>query len=383
MDYIRCVRVCSQIPVLYVSRFVAGVAMGAVTVVVPIYNEEVAEDHLRGQLGIYLDLMVTMGILWSYSVGAVVSYFWLAVLCALLPLVFAATFYWTPESPVFLASVDNWEEAEKSLRWLRGVRHLDDQAIKKELVRLHVSVAGIRRSPGISAYSALANTTRSFRLDSPAGKAAFIITGIMVVQQLTFINAFLFYNVDIFRDIAGSSLPPQSSTIIVGVVQCVATAASFVLVEVSGRRVLLMFSDLLIAISIGTLAIDILLTSGGETRFTGWLPLACISVCMIAYSFGLGPLPWLMMAEMSPVEHKGLISSLAVFVNWVLVFAVTYVFNDLIVMLGPVLTYGGIAATCFLGTLFIFLFVPETKDKSREEIQDELKSNNLLLFSSS
>ncbi|XP_063236592.1 facilitated trehalose transporter Tret1-2 homolog [Bacillus rossius redtenbacheri] len=366
------------VPALYASRFVAGVAMGAVTVVVPIYNEEIAEDRLRGPLGIYLDLMVTVGILWSYAVGAAVPYVWLAALCGLLPLLFAAAFWRAPESPVFLASRDRWDEAEKALRWLRGSRSLDDQAVKGELVRLHLSVAGVRRHLGLSRLSALRDTARSFYLGSPAGKAAFVVTGLMVVQQLTFINAFLFYTEDIFRGIAGASVSPLTSTVVVGVVQCLATAASFLLVQVCGRRPLLLASALVIALSVGTLAVD-LAAAGEGAGPAGWLPLACLCVCMVAYSLGLGPLPWLMMAELAPVEHKGLISSLAVFVNWVLVFAVTFAFNGLVALLGAAATYGGICAACLMGTLFVYLVVPETRGKSREEIQDGLRFRPLVL----
>nr|CAD7394085.1 unnamed protein product [Timema cristinae] len=125
-----------SVPWIYTSRFISGVAMGAVTVVVPLYSEEIAEDRVRGALGVYLDLMVTVGILVSYVLGSLVSYRDLALTCSLLPLLFAATFLWMPESPLYLVTAGKVDQAEKALRWLRGAETLQDAAVKSEMMSL-------------------------------------------------------------------------------------------------------------------------------------------------------------------------------------------------------------------------------------------------------
>lgn len=101
---------------IYLGRFINGLSFGAVTVAVPLYNNEIAEDRVRGSVGVYLDLMLCVGILWSYVVGAISSYYWLSVSCLMIPVLFLFTFFWMPESPVHLLAKGKAEDAEMALR---------------------------------------------------------------------------------------------------------------------------------------------------------------------------------------------------------------------------------------------------------------------------
>lgn len=105
-----------QVELIYLGRFINGLSFGAVTVAVPLYNNEIAEDRVRGNVGVYLDLLLCVGILWSYVVGAISSYYWLSFSCLMIPVVFLFTFYWMPESPVHLLAQGRAEDAEMSLR---------------------------------------------------------------------------------------------------------------------------------------------------------------------------------------------------------------------------------------------------------------------------
>jgi SP family facilitated glucose transporter-like MFS transporter 8 len=94
----------SSVAELFAGRFIAGVAIGAVSVTVPMYIAELAESSIRGALGTLFQVQMTLGILFSYLVGMVGDHRALSFIACALPVVFFITFSWMPESPVFLLS---------------------------------------------------------------------------------------------------------------------------------------------------------------------------------------------------------------------------------------------------------------------------------------
>jgi len=105
---------------MYAGRFISGLALGASTVAVPIYSNEIAEDSVRGTLGVYLDMMLTVGILVVYCLGVILDPPHLAAVSCIAPPIFAIMFMCMPESPAYLVASGKLREAEKALKWLRG-----------------------------------------------------------------------------------------------------------------------------------------------------------------------------------------------------------------------------------------------------------------------
>lgn len=127
----------------YVGRFITGMSGGAFSIVAPVYTAEIGEKHIRGALGTYYEFMLAVGVEFSYVVGGLVSVFWLCIICACVPIVFAIMFFFMPESPYYLIqkvrNFRKWEfslgsntaillqnksnKAEKALKWLRGDKY--------------------------------------------------------------------------------------------------------------------------------------------------------------------------------------------------------------------------------------------------------------------
>ena len=365
----------------------SGIALGTGSVVTPIYCEEIAEVRLRGALGVLYDLQISNGILFVYVVGAYVSYIWLCIACAIIPAVSFLTFVWMPESPMYLASKGKKIETEKSLRWLRGARYVTDYDMKPELERIQKFVSQSKRespsegasSRGIPAHNLFLVKEipkRLFTLSpSPTKRALNIVCCLMIFRQVNGINAVIFYTVDIFQE-AGGILSPFLATIIVGIVQVLATYISSLVVERTGRRVLLLISNVTMAVCHLLLGMHFYFKQiGGDLRTLGWLPLLCVATFIAGFNIGFGPLPWVMMAELLPNESKSWASGLAASVNWILVFAVTNLYGMMIENLGPMITFVIFGGMCILGTVIIAFIVPETTGKTREEIQLELRRN--------
>ncbi|XP_026277966.1 facilitated trehalose transporter Tret1-2 homolog [Frankliniella occidentalis] len=406
---------------LYVGRFICGLAVGATTVAVPLYTNEIAEDKVRGALGVYLDMMLTTGILVVYCLGAAFDTLVLTAICCATCPVLALAFLVMPESPTYLLACGKPEKSERALRWLR-VRREDDTEIQLELARIRSivehstssSTTTTKHGPanghpnggpaanvllsdkeaaaqalqgaeagGASQVSLAASAPASgvkpalkkmfdhVTGRTPTGKAFFIVMGLMTFMQLSGIDAVIFYLGEIFED-AGSTMSPLNASIVVGAVQVVANVSSAIAVDRIGRRVLLILSESLMAASLASLALYFHLRDDRDINVSenyGWVPVVALSVFVWVFAFGIGSLPWFMMAELLPTEAQDWGSSSAICLNWSLGFLVTNVFSSMVRDMGGAATYGVFCTICVIGTFFMAFLVPETKGRSPDEIQ--------------
>jgi SP family facilitated glucose transporter-like MFS transporter 8 len=350
------ITVANAVGTLYAARFIAGFATGAVSVVAPMYIGEIAESSVRGALGSFFQVMLTVGILYTYVVGAIGDYTWLGILSGVIPIVFFISFSRVPESPTYLVKKQRTEDAKKSLQYYRGSsyniwKELQDlEEDISESTKTKVSIRDLVSSKGIR-------------------KALTVSLGLMIFQQLSGVNAVIFYSVDIFNA-AGSTLDPNVAAIIVGVVQVVVTYIASAVVDRAGRRVLLLLSASIMGLCLAILGLYFYLKNkGDDVSGIGWLPLLCVTVYIVMFSLGFGPLPWMMMGEVFAPSVKGTASSIAVCTNWTLTFIVTFSFGKLVEGLGEEWTFWLFAIICGVATIFIFYIVPETKGKTLTEIQ--------------
>lgn len=369
------VSVAPNVHVLYGARFLAGLATGTVSVVIPIYVGEISEHSIRGTLGSFFQLMLTLGILLCYAVGAFsASYGVLAISCSLSAALFLLGALWMPETPQYLLAWGRREEAIRSLLWLRGVDN--PIAVDRELSRMEHDLANSAKESLDRGGSGPAGVIKEL-ITSPVSRKAMLVTlGLMTFQQLSGVNAVIFYTESIFKS-AVNGLSAGPSTVIFGTVQVTVTALAAILVERLGRRFLLCLSSLAGAISLCSLGVFFHLQNkavaeGGSLPGLGWLPLVSLAAFVVAYSLGLGPLPWAMMGELFPSSVKGTASAFAVTVNWMLAFIVTKNFSSMRSSIGNDGAFWVFSSICAISVMFVAFFVPETKGKSSHEIHGAL-----------
>lgn len=344
--------------VLYVARTFSGIGVGLTCVVVPIYIAEIAEPSARGMLGATFQLCVSAGILYGFVFGALVSYTWLAICCGFIDVAFLGTFVFMPESPQWLMGQGRKSDAAKALVVLRG----DEYDVTEELAIMQKSAEDTATRK--SSMADLVNTC-----GARTGLVAAL--GLLTFQQFSGVNAVIFYTVAIFQA-AGSSLEPDIASIIVGIVQTMMSVVAALIVNRVGRRVLLMGSSVVLAICLLMLGFYFQL----NLTTVGWLPLLSLTIYMVAFSLGFGPVPWMMVGELFPVETKGNASVIAVMVNWSASFIVTKFFTNLRDAFGTGITFWIFTVIMILATVFAFFVVPETRGKSLQQIQDELNGRN-------
>ncbi|KAG5671423.1 hypothetical protein PVAND_001620 [Polypedilum vanderplanki] len=167
------------------GRFFLGLAGGAFCISAPQYSAEIAEKEIRGAIGSFFQLLISLGILFSYVVGAFLSVFWLSVLCGIMPIIFAAIFIIMPESPTYLVIKNKNTQAEESLKWLRGENYNPIQEIDE--LKANLSDEILKKVPF------------SVAIKERASISALVIgLGLLYFQQMCAINAILFYSTDIF-----------------------------------------------------------------------------------------------------------------------------------------------------------------------------------------
>lgn len=346
-----------NVAMLMVGRFFLGIGGGAFCIAAPTYTAEIAQASIRGTLGTFFQLLVTIGILFVYGVGAAVKVQILSIICGVIPLVFGLIFFFMPESPHYFIEKNRYDDASKSLKWLRGSRY-DERA---EIEDLKEEEAKLRADKITFAQSFQQRATI---------RALIISLGLMFFQQLSGINAVIFYTTTIFRD-ANTGLEATDATIIVGVIQVVATLLATFIVDKTGRRILLMISDFFMAISTILLAVYFQLKEDDPAQVNdlGWLPVLAVCLFIAMFSIGFGPIPWLMVGELFANNVKAYVSPLAGVFNWLLAFLVTKIFTNLRDGLGNAGVFWLFSGLSLLGTVFVFFLVPETKGITLPEIQ--------------
>uniref|UniRef100_A0A1L8DF43 Facilitated trehalose transporter Tret1 n=2 Tax=Nyssomyia neivai TaxID=330878 RepID=A0A1L8DF43_9DIPT len=350
----------TSVPMMLIGRVLVGIAGGAFCVTAPMYTGEIASKEIRGVLGSFFQLMVTIGILFVYAVGHGVNVFTLSIICAVIPIIFGIIFFFMPESPLYLVTKDQIGKATNSIKWLRGEKY-DHNA---ELADLQQQIDEIRAQPVSLAVAMRRRATI---------RALIISMGLMFFQQTCGINAVIFYTTDIFAA-ANTGIEAGIATIIVGVMQVVATFVSSMVVDRLGRRILLISSISVMSICTILMGVYFFLKGQDAARVDslGWLPIVSLCIFIVMFSFGFGPVPWLMMGELFASDVKGFAGPIAGTTNWVLAFVITKTFTNLTDAIGTGETFWLFSGFSIVGLVFVFFLVPETKGKSLKEIQDML-----------
>jgi SP family facilitated glucose transporter-like MFS transporter 8 len=351
---------------MVIGRFLQGVALGPTYFVAPLYVAEISEKETRGGLGAFFQIFLAGGILVVYTLGAFISVFWLSLACALFPLIFAATFIFFPESPHYYIIKNKFQKAEKSLKWLRSKSH----DYKKEMGELKIEDEKRK-----SLYQNLTLRQALARPDSK--KVLFIVIGLSFFQQFCGITAIIFYTTDIFQ--AGkSNIDPGLQTIMIAVIVVVMNFVPIFIVDKLGRKVLLIFSGLGMGISTIILGTYFFLNDRGfRVDDFEWVPLTFLSLYLISYCLGFGPVCYIVRSEICAPDIKGFVIGMALTMTWFFSFFMTKFFTNLVQALGVGPTFWMYGIFGLLSAVFVYFVLPETRGLALAEIQRMLVRTSL------
>ncbi len=345
-----------SIEILILGRVVVGMGIGLASSVVPLYISEISPANARGWQVSLFQLAITVGILAAYVADYAftpsAAWRWMLGLAVIPGGLLGAGMLFLPETPRFLARHGHFDLARAVLIKIRGT-----QDVEEEFQQIKTA----------SQESALRGHISDLLL--PALRPALIIgIGLAVFQQITGINTIIYYAPYIIRTAGISSIQGSIlATAGIGTVNVVMTLVSMWLIDRVGRRPLLLTGIAGMIVSLGALgAIFHLQPKGGELA---GLAVVILMFYVASFAISLGPIFWLLIAEIYPLKIRGLAAGVAAGTNWLANFAVSLTFLSLLKLLGPSLTFWMYGLLALGSWLFSYYLVPETKGRSLEEIE--------------
>jgi sugar porter (SP) family MFS transporter len=350
-----------NVPMLIGFRFVLGLSVGTASFVAPLYIAEVAPPRLRGGLVSFNQLAITTGILISYLVNFAlkgVEYNWRWMLgVAIIPgAALAIGMLTVPHTPRWLMEKDREDQA-------RGV--LEDLRAGDERADVDGEIEDIKE--------AARNEQSSKFGDLFGGRLRPLLwvgLGLAVFQQFVGINTVIYYAPTILSDTGLTKSASITQTVFVGVTNVVFTIVAVLLLDRVGRRKLLLTGT--VGLTVALAVLGIYFSSNTLQQQAGWVALAALLVYIASFAIGLGPVFWLMISEIYPTGIRSKAMAAATVGNWAANFLVAVTFLSLgqaITRQGTFFLYTGLGVLAFL---FFLSRVPETSNRSLEEIQQEL-----------
>ncbi|KAM8790121.1 solute carrier family 2, facilitated glucose transporter member 5-like isoform 1-T1 [Rhynchonycteris naso] len=351
--------VAGSFEMIIVSRLLVGICAGLSSNVVPMYLGELAPKNLRGALGVVPQLFITIGILVAQIFGLrsilATTDGWPVLLGmtgipAAIQLLLLPFF---PESPRYLlVQKKNQVAARTALKQLRGWDDVDEEM--KE----------IRQEDEAEKAAGFISVVKLFKMRSLRWQVISIII-LMAGQQLSGVNAIYYYADQIYRSAGVNEDDVQFVTMGTGAVNVVMTVCAVFMVELLGRRFLLLLGFLTCFTSCCVLTAALALQN--TISWMPYLSISCVIIYVIGHALGPSPIPALIITEIFLQSSRSSAFMVGGSVHWLSNFSVGLVFPFIQEGLGAY-SFIIFAVICLLTTIYIFMIIPETKGKMFIEI---------------
>ncbi|KAB0791121.1 hypothetical protein PPYR_02921 [Photinus pyralis] len=345
-----CIATATNINLMYAGRLVTGIAAG-MSVASYTYVAEISAPSDRGLFQSLGPICASFGILITYVLGAYVRWNVVALVSVAFSIFTVIGMQLVPESPDYLLKKGKKDKAAKSLLWFRRSN--------TEVVRFN---------------SDSEKATRKLYLTSTVMKPFFILVTLFLLQALSGIYTILYYAVNFFEE-ANLNIDEHMSSIIVGLIRFTMSVAAAFLINRFGRRTLCIVSS-------GGMTVTMLAAGGyfkyyevfidEEKRFRA-LPLVGV-LCNVFFSMiGMLPIPWILAGELFPLRVSSIMGGVVICLAQTFTFVCVKIYYDMIALLH---FSGTLMLFCFvslLALLFCTFVLPETKDKSLDDIETIFK----------
>lgn len=358
-----------------VARLVGGIGIGIASALSPMYIAEVSPSEVRGKLVTLNQMTIVFGILGAQVVNMILAqpipeglsmpemletwnvqmgWRWMFWAEAFPAFIFFILTFFIPESPRWLTLVGRMERAETVFFKIGG-----KDTAKKFMAEIRASEESVKNSAGLKTLF-----TRKYSLVLTLGIV------IAVFQQWCGTNVIFNYAQEIFAA-AGYPLGDMFFNIVVtGVANVVFTFVALFTVEKLGRRRLMLIG------ASGLAVIYIILGTCYYFQVSGILMVFCVVAAISCYAMTLGPVTWVLLAELFPNKVRAVAMGVCTFALWTGCFTLTYSFPMLNAALGSYGTFWCYAVICGAGFIFFRRRLPETKGKSLEKLEKELTSKD-------
>lgn len=341
-----------------IYRVIGGIGVGLASAVTPMFISEMAPSGIRGRLVSWNQFAIIFGMLVVYFVNYGITFgetqTWIEDIGwrymfateAVPSIIFFLLLFLVPETPRYLA-LNNKDE--KALSVLNRIYHSVDHSKKvlADIVSTRDGDIATEKTPLFT-----------------FGKTV-VIVGIMLsfFQQFIGINVALYYAPRIFEDLGAGADASMIQTVVMGLVNVVFTLIAIIYVDKFGRKPLLIIGS--IGMAAGMTGVSLL----AGLNIIGISTLLFIIIYTASYMMSWGPIVWVLLSEIFPNRIRGAAMAIAVAVQWLANFTISS-FYPFMMEISSSMTYGFYALMCVLSGIFVWKFVPETKGKTLEELEE-------------
>lgn len=347
------------VEIVVLGRFIIGLAVGGSTAIVPVYLSELAPTDARGSLSSLNQLMITIGILSSYLVNYALSPFeawrWMLGLAVVPSFILMIGVIFMPESPRWLLE----KRGEKAARGVMKLTYPDHE--------IDIEITNMKK------ISSISESTWDV-LKSPWLRTTIIIGSVFaLLQQLIGINAIIHYAPTIFHKAGLGDSASILSTVGIGVVNVLVTILAILIIDKIDRKKLLMMGNLGMVFSL--LAMSLLIWLLGVDASV-WIIIVCLALFIVFFGLSWGPVLWVMLPELFPMRARGAATGIAALVLSIGSLLVAYLFPIISSVLNVQQVFLIFAVIGIIAFFFVMKFLPETRGRSLEQIEADLRGQS-------
>lgn len=348
-----------DVDIVIIGRLFMGLSIGLATMAVPLYLSEIAPAAKRGAVITTFQLAIAFGLLLAYSInyGFATHENWrlMFLFGGALGILLVIGMCFMPYSPQWLMQQGKEQSARKALLKIRNTHEVED-----ELSKIKITAT---------------NECKPFYhlFYKPYLKLTLFSSGLFMFQQLSGINTVVYYTATVFK-FAGFRTTKDAifASILIGMIAVISTSLSLILTDIIGRRKLFFIGFIGLILSLLLMSLYYLGVIG---KMEIYVPIIAISAFIFFFSISIGSGPYIMMSEIFPLEIRHAGVSMASISNWGFNIIVSETFLGLVYYLSAGYTFLLYAILSMVGLLFVYLYCPETKGISLQEIEGHLHEN--------
>src|SRR5215831_636090 len=354
-------------------RIVGGLAIGAASVLAPMYISEVAPARLRGRLASLQQMAIVLGLCGAFlsndilakvahGAGGVLwlgqpAWRWMFWMEAIPSAAFLLGSLLIPESPRFLVFCGKREQARQIFAKIGGNAEELVAQVAQSLLGEHRPRLSDLIVPGTSRIA----------------RVVWVAIGLAAFQQFVGINVIFYFGEVLWKAAGATEQSALRINLLTGFVNIVATIPAIALIDRVGRKPLLLVGSVGMALTLGVMAVVFATAGGGPgnpvlSHGAAIVGLTAANLYVVAFAVSWGPVMWVLLGEMFPNRLRGAALAVSGAANWAANFLVTVSFLPLLRALGLAGAYGWYTAAAAISLLFVWATVTETKGKTLEEM---------------